>query len=163
MQLGEILVERGLLTSEQVDEVLETQCRTGGAFGQIAEQLFGLSISDVEEAWSHQYASRTDLLDLEELSPEASVMDVIDRRQAWQFRVLPLRRDESELVLVTTREHLTRAIRFALHHIPEPCFFVLAGPEDLGDALHEHFPMGGMTSRFIQGRGFNWMMLDEAA
>ncbi|MHC4977144.1 MAG: GspE/PulE/PilB domain-containing protein [Planctomycetota bacterium] len=163
MQLGEILVEQGLLTLEQVDEVLETQCRTGGAFGQIVERLFGLSMEDVEDAWAFQYEIRTSTLLTGELLPEPSVMEVIDSRQAWQFRVLPLRREHTELVLVTTREHLTRAMRFALRHISEPCFFVLTNADDLGDAIEEHFPMSGMTPQFIQGRGFNWSLLDEAA
>lgn len=163
MQLGEILIEQGMLTAGQVEAVLEAQCRTGGAFGQLAERMFGLSMSDVEKAWSVQYANQTHSLMIEDLVPEPSVLGIVDRRQAWQFRVLPVRREDTELVLVTTQEHLTRAMRFALRHIPEPCFFLLAESDSLGIALSEHYPMGGMSARFIRGRGFDWTQLDEAA
>ena len=98
----------------------------------------------------------------DDLTPEQGVLSAIDSRQAWQFRVMPVRHESTELVLATTQEHLTRALRFALRHIPEPCFFLLAESDLLGKAISEHYPMRGMSARFIRGRGFNWSMLEEA-
>ena len=55
---GEILVEMGLLTDEQVQQVLEVQKTTQQNFGQITIQL-GLATADqVWEAWARQMSYR---------------------------------------------------------------------------------------------------------
>ena len=42
IRLGEILVENGLLTPQQVNQVLKQQKRGGRPFGVLAERMFGL-------------------------------------------------------------------------------------------------------------------------
>jgi len=74
---------------------------------------------------------------------------LISRRQAWQFRVLPLRFDGRELMLVTTRTHLCRALRFATAVMCVPVYLVLATPAALGEALCRHYPLPGMTPQSV--------------
>jgi hypothetical protein len=152
LRLGDLLVRRGVLTEEQRDSVLESQKLTGRPFGELAERLFGIDESSVEQAWAEQYAMIAARVDprRERIDPE--VMNMIDRRQAWQFRMLPMRLDADEVMICTTQEHLVRALKFAGWKVQAPCYFVLAEPQALGEALMKYFPMGGMSPGVIGRR-----------
>jgi hypothetical protein len=84
------------------------------------------------------------------VDPEA--LSLIDRRQAWQFRLLPLRFEAGEVMLCTTQDHLVRALKFAGWRIRASCYFVLSDPLALGEAMMKHYPMAGMGPGVVNGR-----------
>lgn len=149
MRLGEVLVEAGILTAEQVQRILAIQHDTHEPFGLLSERLFRVDPADVENAWATQYAQLTRQIDPSIQSYEERALDLVTRRQAWQFRVLPIRFDGEELVLATTRRHLPRALRFATKIIGVPVMLVLADPMALGEALCKRYPLPGLTPRSI--------------
>jgi hypothetical protein len=148
LRIGELMVRRGLLSPEQVNDILERQRTGGGAFGDIAERLFGLDPADVESVWAEQYASITPRVDPREAAVDAGALESLSPRQAWQFRVLPLSHDGAELALCTTVDGLPRALRFAYRCLRQPCYFLIADPEALGEALATHYPMAGMEPQW---------------
>lgn len=148
-RLGEVLVQRGLLTDDQVEQILEHQRSRGRPFGALAEELFGVTPEAVEQAWAEQYHGLTEVIDPRAERPDPTVLSLVDRRQAWQFRILPLRLEGEELRVATTTPHLLRAMRFALRHFGQVCYFVIAQPETLGEALMQHFPMPGMGPQAV--------------
>ena len=143
LRLGDLLVQLGTLTREQCDAVLEEQQRTGRPFGLVAEQLYDIEPDALERAWAEQYASIAGRLNpgAEEGDPE--VLDLVNKRQAWQFRLVPLRRDGHEVVVCTTTDNLARALRFCYRHIGPSCYFVTCSPEQLLGALEKFYPMPG--------------------
>jgi hypothetical protein len=145
LPIGELLIRQGVMTHEQCEQVLDRQRLTQRPFGEIAEELLGISARSVERAWAEQYATETRWVDatLEPIDP--AVHDLITRRQAWQFRILPLGYDGNELMVCTTKDCLVRAMNFVGRHLPVPCFFVLTEPESLGLALMRLYPMDGMS------------------
>ncbi len=150
IRIGEILVQRGLLREGEVEEILRQQRSTHRPFGVLAEDLFGVSDKDVEEAWVQQYATIAPHLDptIEEITPEA--LAVVTRRQAWQFKVVPIRYDGPELMVATTVHHLAKALRFASRCLTVPCYIVIAEADRLGEALVTYFPMGGLTPEVVE-------------
>lgn len=150
LRLGEAMVRRGLLTDGQVQQILAEQARAHRPFGVLAEELFDLSPADIEAAWVDQYATLTENVDPRGERKDARAIALVDRRQAWQFRVLPLRFDGREVIVATTKEHLARALRFLSRCLTEPCYIVLTEAEMLGEALMEHYPLAGMTPRSIR-------------
>ena len=151
MRIGELLVRQGVLSEKQVQEVLKEQARRTEPFGAICERIFGVLPEVVEEAWVEQYTELTgDLVpDFESVDP--SVLDIVTRRQAWQFRFVPIRWDDGALVLATTRDHLQKALRFATNSIPFPVYFLVADPEALARGLERHYPMGDLGRRVVEG------------
>ncbi|MFU8828039.1 MAG: hypothetical protein ACNA8P_01235 [Phycisphaerales bacterium] len=149
VRLGEILIEQGLLSLEQVEHIVKHQRTTSRPFGALAEELFGVSEKQVEMAWATQYERISQRVDptTEPICPNA--LCAVSRRQAWQFRVMPLRFEDGELILATTGEHLARALRFASRCLSVPCYFVIAEADRLGESLAEHFPMGGLGKEAI--------------
>lgn len=145
LPIGHILVQRGILTDKQVAQVLEEQVQTGRPFGSVAENLFGVSAAAVEKAWAEQYAQMAERVDPSIVAVDPAAMELITRRQAWQFCLLPLGMQGETLRVCTTESHLLRALNFATRHIASPCYFLLSDPEDLARALQRYFPMAGMS------------------
>jgi hypothetical protein len=145
------MVNKGVITPQQLEQILERQRTTHRPFGEIAEELFGVRAKDVERAWAEQYSQTTRWVDptIEPIDP--AVHDLVSRRQAWQFRVLPLGYDGSELMICTTQEGLVRAMNFAARQMPVTCYFVLAKMDQLAEALMRRYPMEGMSAETLVG------------
>lgn len=152
VHLGDLLVQHGVLTPSQRDEVLIAQKTRGGPFGAIAEQMFGVSAAAVEAAWAEQYSTLAPHVDPRSLEVPHRVLEMISRRQAWQFRVLPISFKGDELVMCTTQEALPKALRFAGWRLAHVCQFVLCEPHQLGQALERHYPMDGMSAASVSER-----------
>ncbi len=149
VRIGEVLIQRGVLSRPQVERVLEEQQVRHRPFGELAETLFGIDPTDIEHAWVEQYTRITRHVNVrtERVDPEA--MRLIDRRQAWQFRVLPLRFDGRELMVATTADNLCRALRFVSRCLTTPCYLVLTEAQSLGDALAHYFPLAGLDASSV--------------
>lgn len=144
IRLGEVLVRQGMLTESQVNQILYTQRTQQRPFGLLAEQMFGLSAMAVERAWAEQYAALAEHVDVRIERKEADALAAVDRRQAWQFCVFPLRFENGELMIATLKKQLPRALRFASRCVNHPCYLVLTERRMLGEALAQHYPMGGL-------------------
>ncbi len=151
-QLGELLIECGLMTPQQRDQVLWVQREHPRPFGVIAEELFGIRPIDVERAWAQQLIQLAERIDPATRVPDHACLGLIDRRQAWQFGVLPLSRSERELVLCTCPGMLVKAVRFAGWRLAGSCVFELAEPNRLALALQRHYPMAGLDASALQDR-----------
>lgn len=142
-RLGELLVKRGVMTVAQCEAVLHAQQTQRRPFGTLAEEMFHVSPKALEDAWAEQYGSITARIDPRSERIEPGVVSTLSRRQAWQFRLLPIRHDGAELMICTTERALARALRFAYQHYGPSCYFVLAEPGHLNEALQRHYPMEG--------------------
>lgn len=145
VRLGEVLIAQDVLTQQQVNDILEQQQEQQKPFGLLCERMYGIQPEIIEEAWANQYAMLTRTVD-----PTVEVFDdrakeLVTRRQAWQFRVLPIRFDDSELMIATTQQHLRRALRFANNVLGVPLYFVMTSPDDLTEALCKHYALPGMS------------------
>lgn len=149
VRLGDLLVQRGALTSEQRDAVLDAQADRARPFGALAEEMFGLSPQDVEQAWAEQHAMIAPRVDPRAAEVTPDVLRLIERRQAWQFGVIPVGIRDGELVLVTSSEHLARAMRFTGWRVAMPCTFAICEKETLATALGIHYPIEGFDAAFI--------------
>ncbi len=149
LRLGHVLIEQGVLTERQVECILLRQGETGQPFGLLCEEMFHVPPETIERAWAMQYASLTRTIDPAREPMDSAALELITRRQAWQFRVLPIRFDGRELMLATTRTQLRRALRFANNVLGLPVYLVLADTRALGEALCRHYAMPGMSPQSI--------------
>jgi hypothetical protein len=149
VRLGHLLMQQGILTAQQAEQILAEQRRSGKPFGVLCERMFNVDPKAVEQAWAVQYAKISRTVNPLHESIEARALALVTRRQAWQFRVLPMRFDGPDLMMATTQQHLRRALRFATSVLGVPVYLVLAEPRNLGEALCRHYPMAGMTPESI--------------
>ena len=144
MRIGEMLVSMGVLNRVQVDEILAEHESTSEPFGAIAERLFGVAPEAIENAWIEQSQDRATLFDPAN-GIDDDARDLVIRRQAWQFGIVPLRLDDGYLVAATSRRQLPRAVRFATRVLGMPVQFEVAEEEILAQLLVHQYPMKGVA------------------
>jgi len=149
VRLGDLLVERGAITAAQQNEILEAQLTRIRPFGVLAEEMFGVSPHVIEDTWAAQYATVATKRDPRVTPIDNEVLELIDRRQAWQFGVVPFAVHDEGLELVTTAGSLARAMRFCGWRLTQPSFFSICEPGVLPIALEIHYPIAGLDQHFI--------------
>lgn len=150
IQIGELLIEQGVLTSRQVEHILKVQKLSHRPFGDLAERLFGISPQAVEDAWVQQYVRLAGVIDLEDQKYDEECLRLLNRRQAWQFHLLPMNRDEDNVNVATSTESLVRAVNFSAKKLDEPIFFQIAERRQLCEFLMRHYPVPDCLARYSE-------------
>ena len=96
-RLGELLIREKLITSEQLNEALSEQKRSGGKLGLNLTKLGYLTEKDLTTFLSKQYGIPTIDLYTHELDPEVSKL--IPEDVSKKYQVLPVSRTGSTLVV----------------------------------------------------------------
>ena len=151
IRIGEILVEQGVLSEQQVFEIVQAQKRCNRPFGYLAEQMFEVTLESIENAWVEQYHRTTGTIDLDEVEFDENALRMLNRRQAWQFEMLPIRQEPTgEILIAATRRRLARAVTFAAMKFDRVAFFRIAESEQLRDFLRAHYPMPEVTDELLE-------------
>jgi hypothetical protein len=151
IQIGQLLVEQGVLTEKQVAHILKVQKVSHRPFGDLAERLYGINPQAIEDAWVQQYLHIAGTVDLDEQKMDEECLRLINRRQAWQFHLLPMNRDEQQNInLATTAEGLVRAVNFSTKTIDEPVYFQIAERKQLREFLMKHYPVPQFIAQFSE-------------
>ena len=96
--LGSLLVERGLLTPDQVRQAFEEQKRTGRRLGEIAVSKGWLSSPDLSRALADQFGLV--YVDLAEGEPDAEAAALLPKELAIRYKAVPVRFLDEDLLLV---------------------------------------------------------------
>ena len=156
IKLGELLIQQGELTPMQVRHILDVQAVTRRPFGDLAERLFDVSPGTVADAWVEQYVQRHGLHDVSDQPADHKCIALIQTRQAWQFRFVPLRREqigsEESLLIAADRRGLVRAMNFAGRSLPMTPSFIVAEPDSLKTLLQRHYPVAQQWATFAFGK-----------
>lgn len=151
IRIGEILVEQGVLSEQQVFEIVQKQQEMGVPFGVLAEKMFDVTVESIEKAWIEQYHRFTGgALDLADQQVDEEALALINRRQAWQFEMLPLHFENTgELLIAASRRRLARAVTFVASRIKPVAFFRIAESNQLRTFLQQHYPMPEVSQELI--------------
>lgn len=151
IQIGQLLVEQGALTEAQVQHILKVQRLSHRPFGDLAERLYGINPRAIEDAWVEQYVRIAGVVDLDDQEVETDALRTLNRRQAWQFHLLPLKRDEQmDLNMATSAESLVRSVNFSSRKLDEPINFIIAERKQLREFLMKHYPVPQFIARFSE-------------
>jgi type II secretion system (T2SS) protein E len=148
--IGQLLVEQGVLSADQVSHILKVQKASHRPFGDLAERLYGIDPQAVENAWVEQYIRTAGVVDLEEVTFDADCLRMVNRRQAWQFHLLPSSRQGEHLNVATDADNLIRAVNFSSRRIDEAVYFLIAEREQLREFLMKHYPVPEHIAQFAE-------------
>ncbi|WP_428388637.1 hypothetical protein [Mucisphaera sp.] len=150
VRIGEILVERGVLSEHQVFEITQAQKKQHLPFGVLAERMFDVTLDSVESAWIEQYHRFSGTLDLNEVEIDTEALKLINRRQAWQFEILPIRFEpDGQLLMAASRSRLARAVTFAARRIDRDVYTRIAESKQLQLFLRQYFPMPEVSGELV--------------
>ncbi|MFO1065355.1 MAG: ATPase, T2SS/T4P/T4SS family [Pirellulales bacterium] len=99
-KIGQVLVDMGFITDEQLEQVLdEQQQRPGALFGKIAEEAGLISDEQLAQALAEQLNMQVVQLGDTKLPPD--VIDKMTETMAQMYRVVPVHFDGSTLTVAT--------------------------------------------------------------
>ncbi|MEM9827355.1 MAG: ATPase, T2SS/T4P/T4SS family [Planctomycetota bacterium] len=97
-RIGQILVDLGFMTDEQMEIVLEEQEQQPGAlFGRIAEDMQLITDEQLIQALAEQHQMQTVALEDHEFTPE--VLEKVNETMAQLYRIMPLAFDDGSNTL----------------------------------------------------------------
>lgn len=96
-KLGELLIERGVITNKQLEYALEVQKEKGGLIGQIIVELGYASEEAIAQALTAQYGFPYLPLQNYEIDPE--VIKIVPKNVASQFCLIPVDKIGNNLTL----------------------------------------------------------------
>lgn len=96
-RLGDILVETNAITEEQLDLALQHQRKTGLRLGDVLLRLGLVTEARMKDALCRQL--RIAFVDLDQVTLDRSVAQLVNRRYAQQRRVIPIGRSGSRVTL----------------------------------------------------------------
>jgi len=138
-RIGMILVQRGLLTPDHVDRILEIQKREHQPFGRIAHERFGVPEIEIWHAWARQVGHLCQRADLAVEPNDTHVLDLVTHEEARRMRMLPLRFEYGELVCATTVVDLPEAMAMLELRTKSPIRFVIAERTQLDHYIEQRY------------------------
>ncbi len=96
-RLGQVLLEMGTITQEQLDEALALKQEKGGALGAILVDLGYCEPSDISAALAVQAGMRK--VDLDEIDIPPEVIDKMDALTARSYNVVPIEFEDGVLTV----------------------------------------------------------------
>ncbi len=96
-QLGQILLEEGLLTQEQLDRALEQHRNTPKSLGRVLIDLGFIRERDLVKALAQQVG--LDFVDLSEYPIEAAATTLLPEQLARRYRALPIADQDGKLLV----------------------------------------------------------------
>lgn len=102
-RIGDILLEKGIISEEQLEKSLEIQRKTGDYLGEI---LIYLGFADTEQVYCVLSRQRgIPYIDITDLDIESEILEMIPRDFAEKFTVLPLF-VEGDSIKIAVADHL---------------------------------------------------------
>jgi len=107
-QLGELLIERGIINQQQLDEALTAQKEKGGLIGEVLVELGFAKEEDIAQALTAQYGFPYLPLANYEIDPE--IVNIIPGRVARQYLIMPIDKIGNNLTLAMSNPLNVHAI-----------------------------------------------------
>ncbi|MDG1872854.1 MAG: ATPase, T2SS/T4P/T4SS family [Mariniblastus sp.] len=99
-RLGQIFVDLGFITDDQLEMLVEEQSQNPGQLiGRVAEDMGLITDDELIQALGEQFGLQT--VDIEGVTPPFDALDAISDAMAQLYRVIPLQLNENVLTLAT--------------------------------------------------------------
>ncbi len=143
MGIGLILVERGLITRDQLEAALAEQRRTGERLDLVMVRMGVVSRGDVVYALGDQF--QMPVVDLDETSVDPDVLRALPASLAYKQNCVPIARDNGTLTIATSDPFELSALDELRLLTGCAIELVLADEEALHRFVRRHYGVGGGT------------------
>lgn len=146
-KLGEILVDLGYISPEQLEEALREQQRSGGLLGEVLTRLGYINADRLAQARAEQYD-----VDYEKITPESVQPEAVARvpaNMAKSLNVLPLRVEDNKLIVAMMNPLDVDAIDAVQRYTGMYVKVVYTHPDDLLKAIDFHYSTTAIASESL--------------
>ena len=129
-RLGEILIQNGWITWNQLEEGLSLQKNCGGFLGEILIDRGYIQRENVLKALALQFG--IPYVRLSELSVQEAAIQCLPKRMAYEYQIMPLAKKGATL-LIAVSDPIDRIPMLKIQEVGNlvEIRFVLADPEDI--------------------------------
>lgn len=146
-QVGEILLEKGIITPEQLDEALMLQRRRDGFIGEILIGLGYASEEDIAGCLAIQYGFPYERLGSIDVDPE--IIKAIPLEVARHYQIVPLSKNEDILRIAMADPLNVFAIDYLISLTGCKIDSVIATPKDISTAISRLYSDAKITENII--------------
>jgi len=141
-RIGDILIEQGLITSQQLKEALEMQ--KNGSKKRLGEIFVEIGAISREELYGIlQYIYETEYIDLSNYVIDPEVISLISEKAALRFKLIPISKNNGELIIAMANPLDVYAIDFVRDHTKiKKIKSLLASEEDVLNAITNYYELG---------------------
>jgi len=141
-RIGDILIEQGLITSKQLKEALEMQ-KDGNKkrLGEIFVEIGAITREELYEVL--QYVYEAEYVELSNYVIDPEVISLISEKAALRFKLIPISKNDDELIIAMTNPLDVYAIDFVRDHTKiKKIKSLLASEEDVLNAITNYYELG---------------------
>lgn len=159
-RIGDILIEQGLITPQQLEEVLKMQ--KDGTKKRLGEALIEIGAISKDELYETlQYIYETEYVDLTNYVIDPEVISFISKKTALRFKLIPISKNDDELVIAMSNPLDIYAIDFIRDHTKaKKVKSLLASEEDVLNAITNYYELGAYDD-IIEKLGTNVILKEE--
>lgn len=148
-RIGEVLIERGVITHDQLEKALAVQKEQGGILGQILIQLEYANETEIALALTAQYGFP--YLPLESYEIDKALMSVIPQAVARQYCLIAIDRIGNALTLAMADPTNVKAIEDVELRTRCVVQAFVSTPSDIRKALDKYYAGGANGSEAPAG------------
>ena len=141
--IGEILIEKGIITDEQLGKAVQEQKRTGEFIGSCLMRLGYIGEKELLVVLSEQFG--IPYKDLKEVSIDENIITAIPAKYVWHYKFMPLRLKGNTLTIAISDPldiWLLEDIKLNLGYDVE-C--VLSSEREIREVLRKYYGIGAET------------------
>ncbi|MHC5023278.1 MAG: GspE/PulE family protein, partial [Planctomycetota bacterium] len=149
MGIGSILVEKGLITDDQLSQAIAEQNRTGERLDHVLVRLGFVRSVDVLEAIGQQFAMP--IVDLNTIEVKADILETLPAKLVFKQRCVPIERANGTLRVATSDPFELTAFDELRLLTGMAIELVLADERDLAKFIRTHYGVAGDTLDALAG------------
>ncbi len=149
-RIGEILVEKKLLTHEELDRALAEHEKTGEFLGSVLVNRGHISEEQLLRSVSEQ--RNIPFVDLKDTPIDEAVIRTVPARFVQYHKVMPLRLDRGVLVIAVSNPYVMLSLEDLTLHLGREVKAVLACQYQIKEAIDKYYGVGAETIEKIMAQ-----------
>ena len=159
LRLGDILLAKGIITAEQIEEGLKIQDATGKKLGQVIVDRGWVSEQEILKALSEQLAVPYIRLRVGLYDPE--VARLLDKNVATRLKILPLFKVRNELSIATADAQAVPSFNEVEERLGCRVRPILARKEEILEHINEAFSNNNYITEYIDEIGDDFEVIEN--
>jgi len=142
MRIGEILINQGLINSEQLKKALEQQkIDTGKKIGEILVSQGAIDQKQLLQALQHVYEA--EYIELEDVILDPEIVSIIPKRIAVRYKIVPLSKENNTLTIAMANPLDANTIDYIKEYTKMDVNPKFASEGDIDNVLSSYYEVGG--------------------
>ncbi|MBT0652749.1 response regulator [Geomobilimonas luticola] len=143
-QLGDLLVEAGIITVKTLERALDRQKGSGKRLGLVLEEMGVITDEELVDALAQQFGFKT-VKGFSGASFSQDLLDLVPEDLAVQKQLFPIKEKDGMLAIAVTDPFDNDTFDFLAKKSGKKIFPVLATRQEVGEALKKHYLRGKET------------------